>query len=346
MGLLRSRAATSICHGLVWLLAPAMVSAQTAVTSGAGIDYQPSIIRAADQSLLLIFERLDGSFSGDLYLSRSLDDGENWSAPVAIVASAANERHPALLQLGDGSYALFYLKGSAAASSFRLFRATSADGIGFTEQGQLQLGWATGGEVNPHVIRHPDGTLTLSYHRLSGSSYVAQSSDNGVTWDQLKTALAAGNSQLPRIAFRPSDGRYLVSYQVGSSPLAMYAKTTTNVRDWSAPPIDFAVSGDNHDSLPVLMPDGAFVVFYIHANGAQYDIYSRRSTDGVNFEPPLAQVESADASDVQPHPLVGTSPDVVQLYWGRESPPGSNAYDIYRKREAATAVGLFRDGFE
>lgn len=344
--MIRSRAATRIRPGLLLLLAPAMASAQTAVTSGAGIDYQPSILRAADSSLLLVFERLDGSFSGDLYLTRSLDDGESWSTPVAIVATATNERHPALLQLGDGSYALFFLKGSGAASSFRLHRATSADGIGFTEQGQLQLGWVTGGEVNPHLIRHPDGTLTLTYHRLSGSSYVAQSSDNGLSWDQLKTAIAAGNSQLPRIAFRPSDGRYLLTYQVGSSPLSMYAKTSTDVRDWSAAAIDFAVSGDNHDSLPVLMPDGAFVVFFVHANGAQYDIYSRRSTDGVAFEAPMAQVESTDASDVQPHPLVGTSPDVVQLYWGRESPPGSNAYDIYRKREAATAVGLFRDGFE
>lgn len=344
--MIRGRAATWIRLGLLLLLAPAMASAQTAVTSGAGIDYQPSILRAADSSLLLVFERLDGSFSGDLYLTRSLDDGENWSNPVAIVATAANERHPALLQLGDGSFALFYLKGSGAASSFRLFRATSPDGIGFTEQGQLQLGWATGGEVNPHLIRHPDGTLTLSYHRLSGSSYVAQSSDNGVTWDQLKTAIAAGNSQLPRIAYRPSDGRYLVTYQVGSSPLAMYAKTTTDVHDWSAAPIDFAVSGDNHDSLPVLLPDGAFVVFYIHANGAQYDIYSRRSADGVNFESPLAQIESADASDVQPHPLVGTAPDVVQLYWGRESPIGSNGFDIYRKREVLTGNGLFGDGFE
>lgn len=343
--MIRSSAAALVRLGLV-LLVPAMASAQTAVTSGAGIDYQPSVIRAADSSLLLVFERLDGSFSGDLYLTRSFDDGENWSAPVAIVATVANERHPALLQLGDGSFALFYLKGSGAASSFRLFRATSTDGASFTEQGQLQLGWATGGEVNPHLIRHPDGTLTMSYHRLSGSSYVAQSSDNGVTWDQLKTAIAVGNSQLPRIAFRPSDGRYLLTYQVGSSPLAMYAKTSTDVRDWSAPPIDFAVNGDNHDSLPVLMPDGAFVVFYIHANGAQYDIYSRRSVDGVNFEPTLPQVESSDASDVQPHALVGTSPDMVQLYWGRESPLGSSAYDIYRKLGVVVSNGMFRDGFE
>jgi hypothetical protein len=331
---------------MLLMLLPALVCAQSPVTHGPGTDYQPSILRAADSSLVLVLERLDGSLSGDLYLTRSLDNGDSWTSPTVIVTSAANERHPALVQLGDGSYVLFYLKGTGAASSFRLLRATSADGVNFIEQGQLQLGWASGGEVNPHVIRHPDGTLTLTYHRLSGSSYVAQSSDNGATWDQLRTAIAAGTSQLPRIAYRPGDGRYLVTYQVGSSPLALYAKTSIDVRDWSAPAIDFAISGDNHDSLPVLMPDDSFVVFYIRAIGGQYDIYSRRSPDGVNFDNPRALIESSDATDVQPHPLIGPDPDRAQLYWGRGSPPGSTAYQIYRKADVVVRDGMFRDGFE
>jgi hypothetical protein len=326
------------------LLAPAIAFAQQPVTSGAGTDYQPSIVRAADTSLVLVFERLNGSAFGDLWITRSIDDGENWSEPSSILATAANERHPALLQLGDASFVLFYLKGTGAASTYRLFRATSPDGIAFTEQSQVQLGWATGGEVNPHVIRHPDGTLTMTYHRLGGgSSYVAQSNDDGATWDQLKTAIAAGASQLPRIAFRANDGRYLATYQVGSSPIALYAKTTTDDRDWSAAAIDFSIVGDNHDSLPFVMPDGAFGVFYIHANGSQYDIYSRRSTDGATFDTPLVQIETTDASDVEPHALVGGSSAVVQLYWGRESPPSTSAFDIYRKRTAVIADRIFVD---
>ncbi|MEO8670027.1 MAG: sialidase family protein [Tahibacter sp.] len=329
------------------LVAPSIALAQQAVTSGTGTDYQPSIVRATDQSLVLVFERLNTSAFGDLWITRSADDGENWSTPAPIIATTANERHPAFLQLGDNSFVLFYLKGTGATATYRLFRATSTDGVVFTEQGQIQLGWASGGEVNPHVIRHPDGTLTMSYQRLGGgSSHVAQSSDNGVTWDQLKTALASGISQLPRIAFRASDGRYLATYQVGSSPLALYAKTTTNVRDWSGPAIDFSVDGDNHDSLPIVMSDGAFVVFYIHANGSQYDVYSRRSTDAVNFENPLPQIESDDASDVEPHPLVGNSVGAIQLYWGREAPPGSSAFDIFRMRHAIVADGIFRNGFD
>lgn len=336
----------SLCLLAMLLAGNAPLShAQQTVIGGSGTDYQPAILRAADGSLLLAFERLDASLSGDLWIARSADDGASWSTPTLAVASAANERHPALLQLGDGSFALFYLKGTGASSSFRLYRATSPDGIAFTEQGQLQLGWPGGGEVNPHVIRHPDGTLTMSYQRLSGGSYLAQSSDGGASWDQLRTLIAA-SSQLPRVAYRAGDGRYLATYQVGSSSLGIYARTTTDPHDWSASAIPLAVAGDNHDSLPVLMPDDAFVVFYIHANGAQYDIHSRRSADAANFEPVLAQHESVEASDVQPHPLVGTSTSQVQLYWGREAPLGSGDYDIVRLAATTVADRLFGHGFE
>ena len=333
------------CLAFALLLAVNAAHAQQTVSGGSGVDYQPSILRAANGDLVLVFERLNASAFGDLWVMRSSDDGATWSTPAAVIATSANERHPALLQLPNGSFVLFYLKGTGATSTYRLYRATSADGITFTEQGQLALAWATGGEVNPHVIRHPDGTLTMSYQRLGSGSYVAQSGDDGATWDQLKTVIAAG-SQLPRIAYRASDGRYLATYQVGSSSLDLFAKTTTDVRDWSAAAATIASDGDNHDSLPVLMPDGAFVVFYIHADASQYDIYSRRSSDAASFEPALPQEISAGAGDVEPHPLVGTSAGTVQLYWGRESPLGSGDYDIVRRDGVIVADGIFADDFE
>lgn len=319
--------------------------AQQTVSGGSGVDYQPSIVRAANGDLVVVFERLDASVFGDLWVTRSSDGGANWSTPASVVGTAANERHPALLQLPNGSFVLFYLKGTGTTSTYRLYRATSPDGVTFTEQGQLALGWATGGEVNPHVIRHPDGTLTMSYQRLGSGSYVAQSSDDGASWDQLKTVIAAG-SQLPRIAYRASDGRFLATYQVGASSLDVFAKTTTDVRNWSATPATIESDGDNHDSLPVVLPDDAFVVFYIHADGSQYDIRSRRSADAVTFEPSLPQEISADASDVEPHPLVGTSTASVQLYWGRESPAGSGDYDIVRRDGVVVTDGIFANRFE
>lgn len=328
------------------MLASAAFAQVQPVTSGSATDYQATILQASsDAARIVVFERLDASFVGDLWLTRSTDDGQTWSVPVPIIASSANERHPALIETAPGSFALFYLKGGASASSFRLWRATSTDGIAFSEQGVLDLGWSTGGEVNPHVVRHADGTLTMTYQRLSGGVFIAQSSDGGVTWDTQKTVLNA-SGQLPRIAYRESDGLYLASYQTGSSALQMWVKTSSNPDDWSVPAQAFAASGNNHDSLPVVMPDDAFVLFWIRETGGQFDIAARRSTDGSSWGEVVDVTSTAGENDVEPHPLVGTSPGVVELYWGREIPPGSNDYDIVRIANVVVLDSIFVHGFE
>jgi len=329
------------------VLAPRAGAQELPVTDGAPLDYQAAVIRSSDDGArIVVFERLDPKTTyGDLWLTRSIDGGASWSTPSSIIATAANERHPALLQLGPSNYVLFYLKGASASSSFRIWRARSTDGVAFTEQAQLDLGWSTGGEINPHAIRHADGTLTMSYQRLGSGSYVAESSDGGVTWDTERTAIATA-SQLPRIAYRESDGLYLASYQIGSSALSMHVKTTTDVHDWSSAPQDFALDGNNHDSLPVVMPDGAFAVFWIRAAGDQFDIAVRRSTDGVNWQPALAVTDSADADDVEPHPLLDGSADSVELYWGRGVPVGGADYDIVRETAVRVREVLFTDGFD
>lgn len=336
------RACAFVLLGMLPALAAASVQP---VTSGSGLDYQAAILRASsDGARIVVFERLDASVFGDLWLTRSIDGGQTWSPPVPIIASAANERHPALVETAPGAFALFYLKGSGAGSSYRLWRATSSDGITFSEQGMLDLGWATGGEVNPHVIRRADGRLTMSYQRLSGGVYVAESSDGGVTWDAQQTAINA-NGQLPRITYRESDGLYLASYQTGSTDLQMWVKTTTDLRDWGAPAQAFATSGNNHDSLPVVMPDDAFVLFWIREAGGQFDIAARRSADGANWSDDIVVTASADENDVEPHPLVGASPGLVELYWGRESPLGSGDYDIVRDPAVVVLDAIFADGF-
>lgn len=334
---------------LVVMACAGEVQAVENVTSGNALDYQVAVLRSSDDGArIVVFERLDpATLAGDLWLTRSIDVGASWSAPTPIIASTANERHPALLQLGPASYVLFYLKGTGATSSFRIWRATSSDGAAFTEQAQLDIGWSTGGEINPHVIRHADGTLTMSYQRLGSGSYVAESSDGGATWDTLKTAIATG-SQLPRIAYRESDGVYLASYQVGSSALAMYVKTTTHVHDWSAARQDFAVNGNNHDSLPVVMPDGAFALFWIRANGSYFDLAVRRSLDGTHWDPAIAITDTPGEDDVEPHPLIGASSTSVELYWGRDAPGGSNTFDIVRAPVVSVVSGdvVFTDGFD
>jgi hypothetical protein len=326
--------------------------AQQHVTTGPEYDDQPSVIQSTDDGArIVVFERLDpnNNLDGDLWLTRSTDGGATWTDPVAIIATTANERHPALVQTGPAQYELFYLKGTGAITNYRIFRATSSDGIAFTEESQVDLGWATGGEVYPHVVRHDDGTLTMSYQRFAGGSsydcFVAESTDGGLTWDQMQTVIATG-AQLPRITYRESDGLYLASYQLGTTGLHIYTKTTTNVRDWSGARVNFAVVGDNEDSLPVAMPDGAFVTFFIRATGGTFDIAYRRSTDGTNWSPAVAVTDTISADDVQPHPLLVGSPDYVELYWGQDDPAGSLAYDIVREPIVPVNDIILADGFD
>jgi hypothetical protein len=332
---------------LAFATAASVAVAQQHVTEGPALDDQASVITSSDDGArIVVFERLDAStLYGDLWLTRSTDGGATWSSPNAIIASASNERHPALAQLGPSHYALFYLKGESATSSFRIFRATSDDGVAFTEQAPLDLGWASGGEVNPHVIRHVDGTLTMSYQRLTGGVFVAESSDDGVTWDTLKTEIS-DNAQLPRITYRESDGLYLASYQRGSNALHILVKTTRDMRDWSGAEQPFAPDGNNHDSLPIVMPDDAFAVFWIRAAGPGFDIFSRRSANGVDWEPALRVTDSPDADDVEPHPLVGASSSEVELYWGRDDPAGSLTHDIVRLARVVVADRLFAASFD
>jgi hypothetical protein len=326
--------------------------AEQHVTTGPELDYQPSVIQSTDDDArIVVFERLDpNSLIGDLWITRSSDGGATWTDPAAIIATAANERHPALVQTGPAQYELFYLKGTGAITNYRIFRATSSDGVAFTEQNEVDLGWATGGEINPHVIRHDDGTLTMSYQRYNAATtaydcFVAESTDGGVTWDPLQTLIAPG-AQLPRITYREGDGLYLASYQIGSSGLHIYTKTTTNVRDWSGERVNFAVVGDNHDSLPVAMPDGAFVTFFIRATGGTYDIAFRRSPDGTSWGPAVAVTDTLTVDDVEPHPLLVGSPDYVELYWGRDEPAGSFTYDIVREPIVPVNEIIFADGFD
>lgn len=186
----------------VFILHAAATPAQQPVVAGPGNDYQADIAVPWDApgQRVLVFERLDAGSSGDLWLTRSDDGGDSWSTPVPIVSTSGNERHPALVQTGPSAWSLFHL--GTAEGGYRIFRATSGDGWTFSTPVPIDLGWPTGGEINPHVIRRADGTLVMTYQRLGGAAHIALSSDGGATWDTLCTQVSPGAAQLPRIARR------------------------------------------------------------------------------------------------------------------------------------------------
>ncbi len=290
------------------------------VYDGPELDYQPSIIYTQpDGGIMMVFERISlPSFFGDMYLTNSADGGQSWSTPVPIIDSSRNERHPALAQLSDDSYVLFYLVDETDAGAYRIHRASSPTGISWTDHGAIDLGWSTTGEINPCVIREADGSLTMTYHRLSGPSYIARSTDDGVTWDTLKTQVSDSDAQLPRLAKREMDGVYLVTYQVGSSNLDMYSKVSTNPYDWSGPQNPFSTAINSHDSQPVVLPGGTFLVTYAQQVASVFDVYYRTSYDGTSWSDAVRVTTDPSHYDTQPHPLPGEEPGTIVLSWSHQ----------------------------
>lgn len=290
------------------------------VYDGPELDYQPSIIRVEPGGdLMMVYERLSlPSFFGDFYVTFSSDNGQTWSPPQAVIASALNERHPSLLQLGINSFVLFYLVDETGSGSYRIHRATSSDGLAWTDQGTIDLGWITAGEINPNVIREADGTLTMTYHRFSGPSYIAQSTNDGVTWDTLQTQISPANAQLPRLTKRESDGLYLVTYQVGGSDLDLYAKVSTDPYDWSGTQIPVSTDVNTHDSQPIVLEGGTFLVTYAKTPVYYFDVFYRTSCDGVNWSDEVQVTNDSSRYDTQPHPLLHGTPGNFILTWSHQ----------------------------
>jgi hypothetical protein len=292
------------------------------VYDGPELDYQPSIIRVEPSGqLMLVYERMRLSdYYGDLYVTFSDDDGATWTIPQAIINSGLNERHPSLLQLDENSFVLFYLVDETGSNSFRIHRATSSDRLAWTDQGAIDLGWASPGEINPNVIRENDGTLTMTYHRYvyPGYSHIAQSHDDGATWDTLMTAVTDFDANLPRLAKRESDGTYIVTYQVGGSDLDLYAETSSDPYDWSGPQVPVSTDVNTHDSQPIVLEDGTFLVTYAKTPVNYFDLFYRTSLDGVTWLDEVQVTDDPGHYDTQPHPMLQGTPGHIVVAWSHQ----------------------------
>ncbi len=340
--LLRSTAAVAAAVLALVIVHPA--SSQTTVVGGPGNDYQATVIRPWDDpdARIAVFERLDASYFGDLWLTRSADGGATWSAPVLVVGGPEVQRHASLVQTGSSHFQLFYLSDTGG---YRIHRAESTDGFSFQPQGPLDLGWPTAGEVNPQVVRTPDGDLVLSYHRNGGAAHVAHSTDGGLTWDTLRTQVSPTLAALPRMVRREADGRWLLAYQTGVSPVAIWTRTSDDPLDWSGPETRLVTDGNNHDPWPVVLGGGEFAVLFTRVAGGAFQIHSSHSRNGESWTPPLAHSDRPGLKNVQPMALPEER-GRVELYWAAGQVPGDADYDIVRVASALVADTIFAHDFD
>jgi hypothetical protein len=248
----------------------------------------------------------------------SSDKGETWTTPQKILNSTLSQRHPALVQVDEKEYLLFFLGFDIVLEDYRIYRASSSDGITWKDHGMIDLGWADKGEINPCVIREADGTLTMTYHRYHGPSYIAQSTDNGVIWDRKKTQVSNSNGALPRLAKRESDGCYLVTYQTGGSTCYVWAKTTIDPYTWPQTATPLSTTANSHDSQPIVLEGGTFLVTYARADVGYFDIHYKTSYDGLNWSDKVQVTSEPSRYDTQPHPLLHGTPGHLILTWSHQ----------------------------
>ncbi|MBB6085872.1 sialidase family protein [Wenzhouxiangella marina] len=317
------------------LLLPAGLWAQAVQVSGSGgFDYQADVIQPWGSSgeRVAVFERLNpATLSGDLYLTRSSDHGASWTPPVAIVSGSANQRHASLVQTGVTQFQLFFL--SNGSGGFRIHRASSTDLLDWTEHGPIELGWPNAGEINPQVIRRPDGVLLMVYHRLSGPAYIARSDDQGLSWDTHRIQISPGSAALPRLTYRPEDGMHLLVYQTnpGNNQLELWARRTQDPAAWSEAPGRIVTDGNNHDAWPIVMRDGRFRVWWARVIDGSFQVVSSDSQSGAAWSPPVQRIERPGLANIQPRVLV-LDDGLFDLYWGGASNGAGSDYDILRDR--------------
>ncbi|MBD3163514.1 MAG: hypothetical protein GF328_15535 [Candidatus Latescibacteria bacterium] len=294
-------AAIGLCLVLCIAVGTASALDPVQVTDDDWFNYMPSLIERQDGGRMIVYERLDPStLYGDLLVTFS-EDGTDWTEPELIVSGPSNERHPALVQLPDGAYFLYYLSDSTG--NYKIHHAVSQDGFAWELRGPVDLGWDNEPLVNPTVCLEPDGSLTMTYDRLSVGGYIAHSLD-GLIWDTDRTAVSDG--PINRI-MRHSDGTYVLSFQRRTGPnyyqIDIFTKTSPDRVNWSAE-TRVTVTQNSHDSFPIELADGRYGLFYATSTGGQpYELFSRTSPDGASWTDEEEWFPYA-GWDTQPHPVL------------------------------------------
>ena len=187
----------------------------------------------------------------------------------------------------------------------------------------------------------------MAYQRLGGGAHVAVSDDDGASWDQDRSPISPGFAALPRLAYRPSDGRLLAMYQTGNNPVTIWSRTSTDPLSWTGPVHALATGFNDHDPWPVAMADGRFAVLWARSAGGAFQIHSAHSADGLHWSAPVLHNPRLGLGNVQPH-ISGSQGRAgrVELYWGAAQTAGLSNLDIWRQPGVIVIEAIFADGFQ
>jgi len=271
---------------IVTLLFTKVNSAPVVVSGGASNDIRGRMCRYESSSIISVFVRSPNWNDGDLYFTRSIDNGLGWPTPTPILTDAGDQTTHCMLQTSDDTIRIFY--ASNETGDYKIYELISLDsGIVWEKRGRIDLGWTSVNTIyDPVVIEEEDSSLTMIYINYTGgtgSTYISHRPYGG-TWDTLKTLVIAPSTYRPGIIKHP-DGTYMAAYhrKTGGSNYNIYTRMSTDRVNWSSE-VQLTTNNNSHDAFVNLTSDSAYLVYYAKNSGGHYNLARRRSYDGVFFE--------------------------------------------------------------
>lgn len=270
----------------------------------------------------------------DVLVSRSVDNGQNWSFPVPVNTTAGADTEPdagvSVLPDGNGGWRAFWYStnslGGTLGNDEDILTARSTDnGTSWTPPLAVNSNAATDAGNDRDVRAATDSAgvwiLVWSSAGLAGPDRdiaFARSGDNGQTWSPVAAlnSNAATDSEPDREPDIANDrnGTWLVVWSspsniaaTGTDKDVFYARSTNIGANWTSPqPVNLsAIFDSGGDSFPALAAGGAgeFACVWLAEGGLggslgnDFDLLVARTTDsGANWTSPVA-LNSTAAGD-------------------------------------------------
>ncbi len=258
------------------------------VSGGIENDIRGRMCRLHDNSLLSVIVRAPNWNDGDLYYTRSIDNGLGWSALSPLLIENGDQTTHCILQTSDDTIRVFY--ASNETGDYKIYEVVSGDSdVVWIKRGRINLGWTAANTVyDPVVIEEEDGSLTMVYVNYTGgtgSVYISNCPFGG-SWDNLKTLINSPSTYRPGICKHPN-GTYMAAYhrKTGSYYYQndVFIRTSTDRINWSSE-VQLTTNMNSHDAFVNITSDSAYMVYYAKNQSSIYNLARRRSYSGLTWE--------------------------------------------------------------
>lgn len=254
-------------HGATW------VSLGNACMQGSAVHAVDPAGLVVDGKVVLFvvdFDHLNQSVPQTIYRTTSTD-GVSFTTPAPVYAQPRTMVDPTVVRLADGSYRMYVTSDGEG-----IISATSADGLVFTREAGVRLGFGAGGMIGGLLL--PDQRLRffLNGTPVEGGPegiFSMISTDGLVLAPEsgFRITPSTGRQAVDACPVRLDDGSYLMSYEVFDDGMMDHPDP------WTFTEIHLATSADGFDWTPtggvighggtqtlVEMPDGTLLIYFVN----------------------------------------------------------------------------------